>query len=366
MQLLKEGVNMAYEIDFVCTDDVVSNADAIAIRWKNADSDLDYHYGVYDGGYLATGEALCEHIKKYYKTETLDFVVCSHPDQDHADGLQMVLENFKVNKLYMNCPWDYIDKLKTSVSDGRITSESLEKRLRDKYSVIDNLEKLALEKGITVQSCTKGTVIAGKWKVLSPSVEFYIKQVIASEKTPLVEGATNKEIYNVVEKECDCVKASWWEDALEDNPAVSAENEMSVVLLGLLDDTILLTGDAGVKALSASCEYAREERLPLREIVDIYQIPHHGSRQNISTNVMDEMVGDIVSPNYAGRIRKAFASTAKKQSDYPRRVVTNAYIRRGVRVYSTKGITIQHRNGMPAREGWSPVEVVEYTNEIES
>lgn len=46
-------------------------------------------------------------------------------------------------------------------------------------------------------------------------------------------------------------------------------------------------------------------------------------------------------------------------------MVTNAFIRRGVKVFKTEGCTIRHKNNMPAREGWNSAEKLAFNSEVE-
>lgn len=128
------------------TDD----ADAIALRWRNGDS---FIVGVVDGGFAKHGDAMVDHLNKYYFDEILydedkivDFVVCSHPDQDHASGLKKILENFQVKALYMNRSWEHIDALYDKVSDGHITKKSLKEHLKNTYKYVAEIEEIAIEK----------------------------------------------------------------------------------------------------------------------------------------------------------------------------------------------------------------------------
>lgn len=130
---------MAYEIDFIGVgDEVKKDADAITIRWK--DDNGDYKIAVYDGGLQAHGDKMVEHLNEYYFSDStdkvIDCVICSHSDLDHASGLKRILEEFEVKKLYMNRPWLYIDDVWDSVSDGRITKESLCERLKKSTSIL--------------------------------------------------------------------------------------------------------------------------------------------------------------------------------------------------------------------------------------
>lgn len=99
---------MEYEIDFLPVGDASSSGDAICLRYSN-DEGVTWHVGVIDGGTQASGEALCQHIQTHYGTTTVDFLICTHPDQDHASGLSNVMEQLTVKKLLMHCPWDYVD-----------------------------------------------------------------------------------------------------------------------------------------------------------------------------------------------------------------------------------------------------------------
>lgn len=357
---------MAYQIDFFSSSNALGNADAIVFSWKD-DNGVE-KIGVYDGGYEKTAQEFCEHIKKYYQTKTLDFVICSHPDQDHASGLKIVLETFNVNALYVNFPWDYIDDVWDNLSDHRKTKDSLKQEMKEKFPYLASLEE-NIDVG-KIHSAFQGDVIEDKWTILSPTREHFISKIISSGKMPLkeeVENANEKSfILEAVRKIKKWIKEQWYKDTLYDNPHVSAENEMSIVMLGELDKTILLTGDAGVEGLEIACDYAERLGIDLPNNVDIFQIPHHGGRHNLTVDIMNKMVGEILEENEV-KAAKAIASTSKQNGDkqYPRRAVANAYRRRGVLVESTNGETIYWNCDYPDRDGWSSVEPLDFFNEVE-
>jgi hypothetical protein len=173
---------MAYEIDFIGVgESVKKDSDAIAFRWL--DEEGIYRIGVYDGGFKANGDKLDEHLNTYYFNEVedgedkvIDCVICSHPDGDHAIGLKKILNEFKVKTLYMNRPWLYIDDVKDSVNDGRITRKSLEQHFKnDDYAYIGDLEEAAEDNGVEIHEAFQGDVIMDKLMVLSPSRELYIQ-----------------------------------------------------------------------------------------------------------------------------------------------------------------------------------------------
>lgn len=334
---------MAYEIDFIGISEESKDSDAIAFRWKV--DEKNYKIGVYDGGIQAYGEALVDHLNKFYfdanqsqDDKVIDFVICSHSDLDHASGLKNILENFTVKVLYMNRPWLYIDDVWDKVSDGRITKNSLENRLKEKYKYIAELEELAEEKGIEIYEAFQGQSIENKITILSPTKEFYLDLMVESNKTPLV-AENNSVVGKIVKTICECVRnliESWNDEKLRENMSTSAENEMSVVILGEMDEeSFLLTGDVGIRGLDKAIEYSESIGKAIIDNVKFLQIPHHGGRYNVSPSILNRMIGEIVDEGES--INKTAFVSASKNSDHPLQMVVNAFIRRGVRVYKTKG-----------------------------
>ncbi len=97
-----------FEIDFIKIDSDESG-DAIALRYQ-LNNTTRFH--VVDGGFQDTGEKVIEHINTYYnKPESIDSVILTHPDGDHAGGLKYILENINVRELWMLRPWQYSEEL---------------------------------------------------------------------------------------------------------------------------------------------------------------------------------------------------------------------------------------------------------------
>ena len=168
------------------------------MRWRSGvsfDGTATYKIGVVDGGFEAHGDALVAHMNQYYFNDELnikditeksvDFIVITHPDQDHTIGIKKVLENFSVKKIYMNRPWKYVDDLFDKVNDGRITKESLARRLREKYKTIADIEDMAKEKNIPIYEAFEGAHIEDELLILSPEKQYYLSLLVSSEKTPL-------------------------------------------------------------------------------------------------------------------------------------------------------------------------------------
>lgn len=364
---------MAYELDFIGVDKETDDATAIGMRWKNPDG--SYTVGVFDGGTSAYGEALKDHMIQYYfdgqEGGYIDFVICSHPHGDHSMGLRTILENFEVGKLYMNCPWDYADELYERIKDHRMTSKTLAEHLRTIYDKTAVLEEMAQERGIEICSAFEGTPIADKLTVLSPSKEFYLEMIAESEKTTMLESVSEQEnagllhcVAEAAKRVFNWIAEAWNADSLRENVSTQPDNETSTVILGEMDDeTFLLTGDVGVRGLTQAMDYADSLGKGIRENVTVYEIPHHGGRHNVSPSIMDRMVGGIVEQGVETG-KQAIVCTGQG-SDHPKRMVTNAYLRRGVKVHNASGHIIQHhRGGMPSR-GWGSSTPVEFFDEVE-
>lgn len=365
--------DMPYEIEFIGVGNKSkTDADAICFRWKEKYN--DYHIGVYDGGLSEYGSVMANHLNRYYfgekarKEKIIDFVIVSHSDQDHTVGLEDILKNFNVQKLYMNRPWLYVDDVFDKVSDGRITKESLERRLKDKYKYIQNLENVAKEYKIPIYDAFQGDKIDKneRLQILSPSKEFYLQLLIESDKTPLIESKSQlKGVSESLLQKIGNLKESWCNELLKEDVDTSAENEMSVILHMNLDEKLLLTGDAGKRALTEAMNYYEKiEENFLRENINVIQVPHHGGRHNVTPKILNRLLGEKLEKGYCRRNIRAFVSTAE-ESDHPKQMVVNAFLRRGVEIFATKGCTVRHNYGMDSRDGWSAVEPEQFSENVE-
>lgn len=358
-----------FEIDFIKFDSSKSG-DAIAIRYE-LNGKTTIH--VTDGGFQDTGKSITNHINKFYNSPSfIDRVILTHPDRDHASGLQTVLENFDIGELWMLRPWLYVDELIDRFS--RFTStENLKKRLEEIYPNVKALEDFALKNNIPILEPFQGAII-GEFKVLSPTKEFYLNKVIESEKTPeslkIIEeektasfsamfGSVTKSVVNFI-------RALWGEELFSDEPT-SSENEMSVVqYCNLCNVKTLLTGDAGREALELASEYAPIVGLSLPGI-DRFQVPHHGSRRNLSTDLLDVWVGKRlpVKKNDGEELFSSIISAAKDDKDHPRKAVIRSIIHRGGTVVTNQDATISSFQNSPERAGWYSATTLEYPDDQE-
>lgn len=121
-------VTNGFEIDFLPVDSGEKNGDAIAARIRQNGSDTVY---IIDGGTKASGQLLVDHCKRYYSTTEVDYLINTHPDNDHVSGLTVVAEQMSVGELWMHQPWNLTDQIIDFIVDGRITENSLSRRLEE-------------------------------------------------------------------------------------------------------------------------------------------------------------------------------------------------------------------------------------------
>lgn len=313
-------------------------------------------------------------MNKYYfegdGDKYINFVICSHGDADHASGLSVLFDNFTIGALYVNRPWKYASELFEHVNDERITVKSLEDRLKKKYRFIAELEEKAEKHKIPIFEAFEGALINERITILSPSKEFYLELIVESDKTPLEEASSLESndgfLSKVILKASNLVKyivESWTKESLREDVSTSADNEMSVVVHGdMVNGRFLFTGDAGIRALSNALDFAESISIAMQDVT-FHQIPHHGSKKNVSPTVLNRLVGEVVNEDAEAK-KTAFISIGKG-SEKPIKMVKNAYIRRGCKVCVVSGSTVRHKQGTPDREGWKSVVPASFNNEVE-
>jgi len=345
---------MNYEIEFLPVGNGEKSGDAILVR---CGEENDYKIMVVDGGGKESGQALVDHIKNYYKTDYVDYVVNTHPDQDHASGLSVVLEELKVGELWIHRPWEHTSEIIHHFKDGRITENSLKERLQKAFKYVYPLEEMAREKNIKIYEPYQGSKI-GEFEVLSPNINWYLYELIPEfNKTPDAKPATES-FTDSLSTLASRVLESFNYEILKEDGETSADNESSVILYANFNgDGILLTGDSGIRALNKAYDYKPQ----ISDNLKFVQVPHHGSRRNVSPSILDKILG-----NKGQSINKtAFVSASKESTKHPRPIVVNAFIRRGCKVCSTEGNTIMNYQGMPNRDGWSAVTPLEFKEDVE-
>lgn len=278
--------------------------------------------------------------------KVINHVVCTHPHDDHAAGLIELLKDkqFSFMRLWMHHPLNHIDGnlLNRAWSQGK--AAHVIKILRRSLETQNSLAAAARARGIPMdQEPFKGAWI-GPLFVCGPSKEFYRALLLEfSNLEKLAHFESDLEADTRSEELDDALEGAGLPRiacGLLDEPHTQPENESSTILwINYEGETFLFTSDAGVAALRrvktdfeiGNCTWM--------------QMPHHGSRHNITKSLIQ-----YFSPKIA------YASAAGNPK-HPRRAVVNAYKEHGAKTYSThypKSSPLWlHRGTVPPRPDYS-------------
>jgi beta-lactamase superfamily II metal-dependent hydrolase len=360
---------MPYQLDFLSVGDKSRSGDAIAIRFGDLEQKKQTVV-VVDGGFQESGTALVEHIKTHYGTDSVELVVSTHPDADHSSGLSVVLTDLKVGELMMHQPWNHTYNIANMFKDGRVTDMSIAEGIRKSLENVRDLETLAAKKKIAITqpftglSRTDGT---STFTVLSPTLEFYRSLLPQFRCTPApkeqapgllaqIAKAAKEAVVKLAEETFDI-------ETLREPQGTHAENESSVIsLLEIGDKKILLTADAGPRALVAAIAWLGANGRQTSSLT-LVQVPHHGSRRNVGPTVLNSLLGPKLKED--SRLRTAVVSASPEGAPkHPSRQVTNAFRRRGAPVWGATGGTVLFNDGAP-RQGWSGLPSIALHSEVE-
>ncbi len=357
---------MKYEIDFIGVKGEGGDAAAIAMRYWPDETKDEFKTLVFDGGSKEYGKALCDILEQYYfnnrRDKTINYLFCSHAHQDHCAGILELMEKFDIGLLVINDPKDFSEEILNKIDDQRRTEDSIKKGLEKKEKIYHEVMETANNKRIRIARGMQGNYIKATDKlfftVLSPTAELFAKK----SAEHLLDMGANKAPSNGKQ-----ILDPKTEDVIKDSDSTSPINETSIVLhCNMGDETILLTGDAGEEGLGTAIRYAKKKDIDLTA-VNVYQAPHHGSRHNVPSKILEQLVGPIVDETAWPKIKKTvFVCAGGNDDKHPHPMTVNAFKKRGCRVYVAKNFTIRHHYGnVPAREGWGPSKQEQYSDFVE-
>lgn len=342
---------MGYEIDFHPVGTGSKSGDAISFRYGKLNGGPDDQMVVVvDGGFSDNGDRLIEHIKTYYHTATVDLVVSTHPEQDHISGLEAVLQEMDVRELWMHLPWIHTSSLSKARATG-FQRTNLGEGLEKSLDAAADLEAIARSRGIPVREPFAGLVSDDEAiAVLGPTDTYYeqLLDEIGAKPSPVKQPVTAELAKSLPDTETEDLNI----ETLTDSGETSPVNNTSVILaLQLEGDLLLLTGDAGIPALSQATDLLEGVGVTPGTL-DFIQVPHHGSRHNIGPSVLDRLLG---TKGTSYRRGVAFVSCAPDGAPkHPAKKGVNAFRRRGYPVHATQGSGKRHHKGAPPRPGWGP------------
>ena len=318
---------MGYEVDFF---PVPNGSAAIAVRWGVPG---DYKLLVYDGGTEASARAVVQHVKEQCLTSHVDYVVSSHPSRRHAEGLELILEQLSIGELWMHRPWTHTERSSPAMAAVR------------------KLEELALARNVPVHEPFTGALI-GPFTVLSPNRSWYVESLLPAFQVapPRPGGLTLGDATRWVRLAGAALTNCCDFEPLPRDPVTSAEDESSVVLYGEFEGRgVLLTSDAGIRALSDACTVAEHLGLALPSNIRLMQVPNDGKPDHLSSRVLDRLVGERQPLETREYTKTAFMSSPKNAPARGYKVVADALMRRGVLSFLANDVQLHNAHDMPAR-----------------
>ncbi len=365
--MINDQSNFGFEIDFLPVGDSDKSGDAICMRWGNLFGDRKEQFVcVVDGGFAESGDDIVNHIKQYYGTDFINLIINTHPHNDHLGGLFNVIDKCKVNSIIMNMPWSH-NLLGYKLKDHKLVGFELQKHLNEKFKTAKSFIEKANEKRVKTNECFapfhSKDILGVEIFLLGPTQKYYEELFVESESTITLQKVSEERVEFkeklVPEKYCQ----------LTDEGETSPENNTSLILALKLPNggIVLLTGDAGLPALSQAVKVAEEKyKLNLKQNLTFFQIPHHGSIQNLGPTILNAILGNIEESKQRN-IVTAYASVCKKPKiGHPAKHIINAIIKRNGQCFSTEGTTIKHSVGkVPDRKNWHPSKPISFYTSVE-
>ena len=320
-----------------------------------------------DGGKKSDSGKIIQHLENYSFKETgkreIDLIISTHPDRDHIGGLFNIIKTFGrkgIKKIWIHDPTnhysfynDLINRAQKRIetwfwpSIYQISKESYELVITGLIDGI-NLVELIKKYQIPFEEPFANLSFADFLRVLGPSPDFY-KNLITEETIEqfLDQFSIDAEIYEDKE-ESDALESMFNPcPIVDENNETSAINNSSVIFeININTDRYLFTGDAGVEAF---------ENIGFDNIENIHwlKVPHHGSRRNLTSGIIETMKPKI---SYI---------SAEGTRKHPRKALVNCLAKHGSYVYSThkNKKTLRHFTKiMPDRKGWGEAEPIATPN----
>lgn len=360
---------MGYHIDFLPIGEKQCG-EAIAIQigdLRSADRSKKKII-IIDGGYKDDGQKVVNLVRTHYGTDIVDLVVSTHPDGDHINGLTTVLEELQVQELWLHRPWMHSAAV-NSLKQMGFKSQNVSDKIEASLSSASDLEAVALRRGVPIYEPFVDQRLfdtpMGRISILGPTQEFYEAQLAeilsytpkaTSLLTKLVQAAAGVFESHAIE-------------TLGEGGKTSPQNNTSTVLLLEADNgkRALFAGDAGIEALEQAHEQLVAKYGHVPGSIAVVQVPHHGSRRNVGPSILDKLLGErTVNQGEVRGTAVVSVSEAECQDGHPKKVVTNAFKRRGYPVHPTKGQSKLFFSIGDDRDGWnSPSKPLDHFDYVE-
>ncbi len=281
---------MPLEIDMLS----VGDGDAIVVCTSEGDRE---HVVLFDCGGKEDASIVVDHLAAYTRRGNIvDLLINTHPHNDHILGLRDIVERLCVKEILIHEPDSYraaIESNKTFYhAEGRYEANQSIKVLGDAILFIDSK---TIPRSQPFADATQPVKLldGGELTILGPTESFYEQQV---------QSMKSSDRFRETAGDCEII------DAEDDNSPFNKSSVICLITHGSFK--YLLTADAGPSALENAKEFAKGEL----KAVHWMQIPHHGSKYNISCELIEYFAPSL-----------AYVSAAGTHSNRPNAAVVRAY-----------------------------------------
>jgi len=302
-------------MDFIIDFLYVGDGDAIVI-WGRNPNESDFVFFL-DGGNQENGKKVVEHYRKWiephlYEKRKLAFIN-SHPHADHINGLIEIVKELgdEIDYGIYNDPVKFIsDELRHNIkmSAKRKEDDDIE-HLYKSFKKVQELNELCEHHNIQKYEALSDVINYKQIKIVSPSRKYYNDKVQIFTNIDFLKKYDFTKSYSEVDEESELQKPCIIVDEKND---ASPEN-LSSTVIELIDSKnrrYLLTSDAGVESFNDM-----ESNGFTTENLTFVQLPHHGSRRNISSTWLGKFAPKMFIVSAEGNKkhpRKAVLSCIKK------------------------------------------------------
>jgi len=313
---------MEFVIDFL----YVGDGDGIII-WGRNPNENDFVFFL-DGGNKDCGKEIVSHYKKHikpnlYQNKTIGFIN-SHPHADHINGLIEIVEEIgnEMSLGIYNDPVKFItDELRENIKESALKQEDPDiEHLYKSFEKVQELNELCEKFGIEKKEALTDSFSFNEIKIVSPSREFYTDKVQQFTNIDFLKQVDfTKKAFSSVNDSAEGLKPC---EVVDEKNDASPEN-LSATVIELVDNKnrrYLLTSDSGVESFDDM-----EQNGFVCDNLHIVQLPHHGSRRNISTDWIAKFAP------------KMFLISAEGNDKHPRKAVLSCIKKnlQNCKIYST-------------------------------
>lgn len=269
---------MAFEIHMLS----VGAADAMVIRYFIPSTGYEFVVLI-DAGHQKDGPKIVEHIRAHTTQKYIDLAICTHPDADHIGGFSYIVKNIRIEEFWIHDPSKHkvnAKKLLRNLEESDELKKGLKyvvENLRHSNNLIKEIDDAGIERKEPFVGVNHPLI---PLMVVGPTQAYYEELLGRFRDADLLW-----EEEQLLEKSFEggqiIAETMSTQELLDKDDDPSRENNSSVILLFSPDNRKhLFTSDAGPKALARACE---DYDLSDLEWLDV---PHHGSRYNLTSNLI--------------------------------------------------------------------------------